>query len=182
MEALYYLEHKVLPLMIYKGKEKYGLDVFDLARSFGKICAAAVENYNTAAKKTDGPAYKEEDFQVDAVPYGDKEDAREGKPGGYVLRFYFPFAKNKLPICRRAYIVIGPQGESPLYYTVEYSQKEDKFTLCAWDKNLCHVEFGDVDDCAEEELKRIMEVDQHRPELQQAVEKAIRATVYNSRK
>ncbi len=182
MDPLYYLEHKFLPVVIYQGKEKYGLDVFDLANSFAKICNATLQNYQEAAKEKCPVTVREEHFQVDAVPFGDRADARAGKLGGFILRLFFPFTANAQPLCRRAYIVTGPQGENPLYYTVEYNQREQTFYLCAWDKNLCHVEFGKVDDNPDKELKRILEVDQHRPEMQEAIAKAIQETIYNNRK
>ena len=71
---------------------------------------------------------------------------------------------NMMPVCPRAYLVHGLQGEDPRYYTVEYDASAMGYFLCSWDGEGNHTNYGPVEAGEDPELAMILKREKGRME------------------
>ena len=163
MSALYQLEHKVLPGMIFSNKEGERISPFMLGNLFSKICMDYLRYALGVKDKNEDIGYTEADFTAEPIVVKDN-----GEPVYYITRLRFPFKEDMYhsTLCPRIYLVHGLQGENPRYYTIEYDQTGFKgpgsYWLCRWSPTengrLVHGNMGKINLHEQDELRKLVDI------------------------
>lgn len=157
--ALYFLEHIFLPALIYPEKDNSQMTPFMLGNVFPGLCAKVMADLKQEGQ-TD-KTYTAKEFS--AVPL-EIRDEHDGRLHFYVLQLTFPFAETPLfsNLCPRAFLVHGPKGEDPHYYTVEYDISTQKYMLCSWLVGMHHENYGFIASDPKTQLQEVLHKEKQR--------------------
>ena len=151
MDALYFLEHKLLPNQLYKEKLGFIGALLDREELLGLIAKEVAESAG-------------EDFAYDAADFCVALHVLDEANKLYLLQFEFPEPPAS-PLCYRALFLFDLDFKSAAYFTVERSFGENgpfgpagAPMLCSWNTEDCHLNHGPVGETLPDQLRGMFRV------------------------